>query len=221
MLEHRLLQPPVSEWLCEESKDVPFGPTFWAVDPMDGTRSFLHGERDFTVSVALVDEGQLVLGVVHNPMTGQTYSAIRGRGLRLEGPGASPLQPLQDVALDAGRLVLSRTELARGELAPFERTAVPPTPCGSIAYKLARVAAGEFQGTLSRTPKSLWDVAAGALFVQEAGGLATDLSGAPLDGRRAERLGVIAAGPRLHADLRLFLAAHHLDTPTGVPASRS
>jgi myo-inositol-1(or 4)-monophosphatase len=215
VLEEALLRPPVAEWLCEESKDRPQGATFWAVDPMDGTRSFLQGERDFTVSIGLVDSGQLVLGVVHNPMTGELYSAVRGQGLSFEGPGGEkrPLLPLEEAPLSRSRLVLSRTELARGQLAPFEPAAASVTPCGSIAYKLARVASGEFLGTVSRTPKGLWDIAAGALFVEEAGGVATDLYGERLDGRAYERYGVIAAAPGLHAELRALLVTHGLDRP--------
>jgi myo-inositol-1(or 4)-monophosphatase len=214
VLEEALLREPVSEWLCEESKAEPTGAIYWAVDPMDGTRAFLLGEPDFTVSVGLIEEDQAVLGVVYHPLLGQVYWAVRGQGVRLEGAGAGVPRKLASERLCRSRLVLSRTELSRGQLRPLEEAAASVTPCGSIAYKLARVAAGEFHGTVSRTPKSLWDVAAGSLFVEEAGGLVTDLWGERLDGRARERLGVVAAAPGLHAELLDFLADQELDRPT-------
>jgi myo-inositol-1(or 4)-monophosphatase len=213
VLESALLRPPVSEWRCEESRAMPSGPVFWAVDPMDGTKSFLRGDPDFTVSVALIEHGEVVLGIVHNPMTGETFLSRRGRGIVVEGRTSRPA-PCTAASLDLCRLLASRSELRRRELAEIEAAVGEVLPCGSIAYKLARVAVGDAHATLSRTPKSLWDVAAGALLVEEAGGRATDMLGVPLDGRLEDRRGVVAAAGPLHGELLRFLGERGLDRTT-------
>lgn len=214
VLEELLLDSEVPDWLCEESKAVPTRPTFWAVDPMDGTRSFLEGERDFTVSVGLIEAGRPVLGVIYNPMTGECFSALRGGGLWVEGAGrtAGRRRVLDSVPLARCALVTSRTELRKAQLGGLETAVGSVLPCGSIAYKMARVAAGDAHATISRTPKSLWDIAAGTLFLEEAGASVTDLWGRPLDGRVEGCSGLVAAAPELHAELIAWLVSHQLQS---------
>jgi myo-inositol-1(or 4)-monophosphatase len=119
-------------------------------------------------------------------------------------------------------LIASRTELGRGQLPGLAQAVGSLEPCGSIAYKLARVAGGLAHGTLSRTPKCVWDVAAGTLLVEEAGGKATDLYGRPLDGRAEDSLGVVAAAPELHRGLLAWLASQRLDcTSTGAERGKA
>ncbi len=174
LLKRELLALHPAAWLSEETADNPdrlAEPRLWVVDPLDGTKEFMKGLPEYSVAIALVENGQATLGVVHNPSTGDTFSAARGMGAYRNGV------PIR--VEDGNRLLASRSEMKRGEFAPFEAE-WNVEPIGSIEYKLALVAAGEAAATFSRGPKHEWDVCAGALIVVEAGGIATDLFGAPL-----------------------------------------
>jgi myo-inositol-1(or 4)-monophosphatase len=188
---------PDDGWLSEESRDAPARlerGRVWVVDPIDGTRSYIARRPEFTISIALVVAGAPVVGVVCNPATDELYHAVRGGGAAKEQGGTNaplrvrpaPARPL---------LVASRSEVAAGELEPFGDD-WDIAVVGSTAYKLARVAAGEADGYLSRGAKSEWDVAAGVLLVQEAGGRATELDGTPARFNRPLPVlrGIVAAG---------------------------
>jgi myo-inositol-1(or 4)-monophosphatase len=182
-------------WLSEETRDDQrrlSQRALWIVDPLDGTKEFIEGVPEYAVAVALVEEGLPVLGVVHNPVTGHTVSGQRSRGGRLEG------RALQ--VMESNRVLCSRSELARGEFEPF-RTEWELVPMGSIEYKLALVARGEAGVVWSRGPKWEWDVCAGALLVQEAGGIVTDIDGNELrfNQEYPKVRGVLAGAPRAHA----------------------
>ncbi len=179
LLKLELLRLAPVAWLSEETADNPerlAQERLWVVDPLDGTKEFMKGLPEYSVAVALVEHGEPVLGVVHNPVTGDTFSAARGLGAYRNG---SPIQ-----VREGNRILASRSETARGEFEPFE-SAWDVRPIGSIELKLALVAAGEAAVTFSRGPKHEWDVCAGALIVTEAGGLATDVFGGPLHYNRA------------------------------------
>lgn len=217
---HELLtaERPEYGWLSEETVDRPdrlVRPRVWIVDPLDGTRSFVEGRPEFAISIGLSDTGAAVLGVVYNPATGEVYWAVRGDGA-YAGRLAAPASEIADqrrihvsdrAARDQAVLLASRSELAAGEFDPF-RDGWRVQPTGSTAYKLAKVAEGAGDVFLSRGPKSEWDVCAGALLVEEAGGRVTDLNGAPLRFNRADPYvhGILAANGRLH-DLVLGLVA--------------
>jgi myo-inositol-1(or 4)-monophosphatase len=146
------------------------------------------------VSIALVLDGEPVVGVVHNPATDELYRALRGGGAVREHAGGALRA---SVRIPAARPLLhvSRNEVAAGEDEPF-RADYELAVVGSTAYKLARVAAGVADGFVSRGPKSEWDVAAGVLLVREAGGRATELNGARLRFNKPlpEVAGIVAAG---------------------------
>ncbi len=188
---------PAAAWLSEETADSGQRSTasrLWIVDPLDGTKEFIAGLPEYVVAVARVDRGAPVLGVVHNPATRETFTAERGAGAWVEGPGGARERRLQ--VADGDLLLVSRTEVAEGEFAPFEgHWRMQAT--GSIQYKLAQVAQGRAALTLSRGPKHEWDVCAGALLIAEAGGVATDLFGAPLRYNQAfpKVRGILAGAP--------------------------
>jgi myo-inositol-1(or 4)-monophosphatase len=214
---------PEYGWLSEETVDGPARlgrDRVWVVDPLDGTRSFIRGYREFAVSVALVESGEAILGVVYNPASGDMYWAERGRGsyhsagwtgVGSAGSGGRPegvrLGIGEPASKDARSLVASRTEIGRGEFAALlPRWEI--RPLGSTACKLAAVASGAGHAYLSRGPKSEWDVAAGALLVTEAGGAATNLRGELFRYNRADPSvhGVVAAAPGVHRELLDMLA---------------
>jgi myo-inositol-1(or 4)-monophosphatase len=198
---------PDDGWLSEETLDRPdrlSRPRVWIVDPLDGTRSFINGYPEFAVSIALAVEGEAALGVVYNPARSELFWAVQGGGAfvaRGWAGGAPAGRRLQAIGTENAVPVIlaSRTELARQELARFSE-GWQVKGLGSTAYKLAVVASGSADAFLSRGPKSEWDVAAGALIVAEAGGVATDRAGAALQYNRPD--------PHVHGILGATRAAH-------------
>ena len=190
-------------WLSEETADDATrlgAERVWVVDPLDGTKEFVEGVPHYAVAVALVERGEPVLGVVHNPSSGETWSALRGEGVFKDG---APVR-----AAEGRRLGASRSEIRRGEFAPFE-SGWEVLPLGSIEYKLALVASGEIAGTISRGPKHEWDVCAGAVLVLEAGGRITDCYGDTLrfNDPFPKTKGVIAGAPGAFARLRATISS--------------
>jgi myo-inositol-1(or 4)-monophosphatase len=203
LLKERLLSLEKCGWLSEETTDSPARLSesrLWVVDPLDGTKEFAAGIPEYSVAVALVEDGEAVMGVVHCPPTGETTWAVKGEGARnADGPISVSEQNI---------LLASRSEIRRGEFAPFMED-WQITHLGSIEYKLARIAAGMAGGTLSRGPKWEWDVCAGALIVQEAGGRATDVFGNPFvfNQEFPKVRGVLAGAPGVYERVRLEVAA--------------
>ncbi|WP_372054284.1 3'(2'),5'-bisphosphate nucleotidase CysQ [Tistrella mobilis] len=218
--DHLLHARPGYGWLSEESVahlSERARPRIWVVDPIDGTRAFVDGRPEFTISVALVEAGRPVIAQVFNPATGEFFEAVAGHGCRLNGApcrvggGTDPL---------AARLLVSRRELyERRWGSGLDGSAV--IALGSIAYKLALVAAGRFDAAVSLRPKADWDLAAADLIVAEAGGRMTDAEGRDLLYARpdtTEHPSLIAANPALHAALigRLAVDAAGSPAPAGV-----
>lgn len=178
----------------------------WCVDPLDGTTNFVHGHPFFAVSIALVRDGEVAAGVVHAPLLGETFQAVRGAGARLgERPLAvSAASRLEESLLATGFASLRRP--AGADNVPYFTHIVRRVEgirrAGSAALDLCYVAAGRLDGYWEFN-LSAWDVAAGSLLVQEAGGEVTDLAGGPafLEGGA-----VVASNGRLQADLLSELA---------------
>ena len=188
-------------WLSEETADNPerLQKRFvWVVDPIDGTRSYVAGRAEFAISIGLAENHRALLGVVYNPATAEMFVAVRGQGARLLD--GELLQVRRDA--DSRALLASRSEISGGELDPFNET-FEIIPTGSTAYKLAKIAAGEAEAFVSRGPKSEWDVCAGALLVEEAGGRATDLRGREIlyNQQHTDIYGIVASNSALHSEL--------------------
>ncbi|MBW8016051.1 MAG: 3'(2'),5'-bisphosphate nucleotidase CysQ [Planctomycetes bacterium] len=188
-------------WLSEESK----GPDrlnrkrVWIVDPIDGTREYVLSNPEFVVSVALVEDGQVILSAIYNPSTDDLYDAVLDEGACLNG------QPITSNHVFKGTPVVevSSSDIEKGRFSGYE-SHLDLRPCGSIAYKLARLAAGMSDSTLSITPKNEWDIAAGVLLVTEAGGKVTDLAGEPYVFNQPDTLvnGVIAASAEAYDKIK-------------------
>lgn len=171
LLRSRLLGArPEYGWLSEETADSRerLGRArVWVVDPIDGTNAFVAAIPEFVISVALVEEGIPVLGVVYNPVTGEMYEAARGLGarmngeeIRVAGAGGGGERPV---------LLASRWEIEAGLMAAYdERWHV--RALGSTAYRMVKVAEGSGHAFLSPARKNEWDVCGAALIVSEAGG---------------------------------------------------
>lgn len=197
-------------WLSEESVDDLRRlkeHRVWAVDPLDGTREFVTGVPEWCVSVGLVENGRAIAGGICNPATGETFLGSLKTGLTYNGKRvwASEKRDL------ASALVLaSRTELKRGDWEPFQSTRLVIRPVGSVAYKLALVAAGFADATWTLTPKNEWDVAAGVALVEAAGGFVQDLENFPLTFNNEFTFvsGLLAGGPHLRQQLTSLIQQH-------------
>ena len=145
----------------------------WIVDPLDGTKEFIKGVPEFVVAIALTDHGVPVMGVSYNPIKDEMFSGIVGCGLLLQ----RRTRPRHCTAsLEQATILASRSETSRGEWKPYESKVIVRS-VGSVAYKLALVAAGQADATFTRSPKSEWDIAAGVALIIAAGGNVTDING--------------------------------------------
>jgi myo-inositol-1(or 4)-monophosphatase len=146
----------------------------WIVDPMDGTKEFTRKIPEFCASIALVEEGQPVVGVIHNPPADVAVWASRGGGTFRDG---ERVQVSSASHLSDAVVIASRTEISRNKFDPYQGWFRELRPVGSIAWKLACVACGDGDLNISVAPKNEWDVCAGDLLVQEAGGRYLDFQG--------------------------------------------
>jgi len=178
----------------------------WIVDPLDGTTNYAHGVPVFAVSIALVAAGRLQIGVVYDPARDECFVAERGRGAELNGRRlrVSSVGVLDASVLATGFAYTIRqgrdTNLPEHDAFSVRCQAV--RAIGSAALSLAWVAAGRFDGfwELVLGP---WDVAAGALLIEEAGGRVTDLAGRPID-LAAPR--TVASNGLIHEEMLSVLA---------------
>jgi myo-inositol-1(or 4)-monophosphatase len=170
----------------------------WIVDPLDGTTNYAHGVPIFAVSIGLEVGGTVVLGVVYDPNLDELYVAERGRGATLDGAAcAVSAAAVLDESLLATGFPYTIRETRDNNLAEFAAFAVRARAVrrlGSAVLYFAWVAAGRLDGywELRLGP---WDVAAGSLLVEEAGGRVTDLAGGALD---LEAPAVVASNGRIH-----------------------
>lgn len=155
----------------------------WIIDPLDGTTNYAHGYPCFCVSIGVERAGKLELGVVYDPLRNEMFAAERGQGATLnERPmRVSAVDDLNRAMLCTGfpYNVRERPDFAR-EFANFTMQAQAVRRDGSAALDLAYVACGRFDGFWEDGLKP-WDVAAGVLLIEEAGGKVTDFGGAALD----------------------------------------
>jgi myo-inositol-1(or 4)-monophosphatase len=185
------------------------GRRLWHVDPLDGTTNFSHGFPQFCTSIALEDAAGLAVGVVHAPVLGWTFYAVRGGGAWREGKrlAVSGVPSLDRALLATGFPYDRRTNPDNNtdRFAHLLRRCQGIRRAGAAALDLAFVAAGWLDGYWE-TKLHSWDVAAGALLVTEAGG---HLSG--FDGRapRLESGELVATNGRFHVELIEALAAGH------------
>jgi len=200
---------PEAGWLSEETVDNPERlekELVWIVDPLDGTKEFVMGIPEFSVSVALVKNRLPIIAAIYNPITDEMISAHKEGGLCKNGDRvfASPRTELEGAIIDA-----SRSERKRGEFEPFEDRFEIVT-MGSIAWKLARTGFGLADATWSRGPKHEWDICAGGLLVKEGGGQCVDLDGYEFEFNQSwpKVNGIIAANNYLFPDVLKLLEPH-------------
>ncbi len=189
-------------WLSEETEDDDArmaSQRVWVVDPIDGTRAFLRGRNDWTISVAVVENGQPIAAGVFHPTASTLFTAVAGNGayVNKKSIATTPAQLLPQCRMAANA----------GAFKPEYWQEVWPemtiTSYNSMALRLPHVAQGQEDATVTIRPKSDWDLAAADLLVQEAGGRVTTLDGGPLiyNGIHPVHDSIAAAGPTLHGIL--------------------
>lgn len=188
---------PNHGFIAEESgQDQADAEHVWIIDPIDGTRNFLHGFPFFSISIALQIKGRIEHGIIYDPIRHECFSASRGRGARVNDRRIRVTKATQlsdallaiDFPLRNPRLTqegIQVIEKLSDKCAGIRRT-------GSAALDLAYVAAGRLDGFWDKG-LNLWDIAAGSLLVQEAGGIVCNHSGQE-DFSKGE---IVAANPKI------------------------
>lgn len=197
--EHLTAKRPNYGWLSEETEDGAdrLGrERVFIVDPIDGTRSYIEGNATWGISIAVVERGRPVAGVVYLPARDKLYAAVKGAGASLNGHAIQS----GNRAKPEGAAVLA----PKPTLDPKWWASAPPKMDRhfrpSLAYRFCLVAEGRFDAILTLRDAFEWDIAAGALIAEEAGARITDRNGATLalNSRGAKSAGVFGASPRLH-----------------------
>lgn len=198
---------PGDGWLSEETADAPEArmarERLWIIDPIDGTRAFLEGRREWCVAAALAVNGRPVLAAVFTPSHDEFFAAADGAGATLNGVR---LNMPDSASLEGARIAGNRKALAG--LAPLG-IAADPSGALPLQLRLAHVAAGRLDGAVSLGKRNDWDLAAGELLVIEAGGLVSGSSGEGYVYNRPQpwQQGLVAAGAKRHAALITALNA--------------
>lgn len=208
-LLHDLLVRDGEGWLSEESEDdlTRLDRTrVWVVDPLDGTREFVQGIPEWCISIGYVENGRAVAGGICNPATGETFLGSLETGVTLNG---KRVNASSRKILDGASVLASRSELKRGDWHLFRNPPFNITPMGSVAYKLARVAAGLADATWTLCPKHEWDVAAGVALCKAAGGFVCHASSALVifNNRSCILPDLLASGPYLAETLFSYVKA--------------
>jgi len=209
------LQRDGEGWLSEESVDNGTRLRYdniWVVDSIDGTAEFLAGLPEWCVSVGFVQRGSAVAGGVCNPSTGELFLGSKSLGVARNG---ELVRAARRRKLEGALVLASRTEFEAGQWQRFQGHEFAVRPVGSIAYKLALVAAGKADATWTLVPKHEWDIAAGTALVQAAGGFVMMADGSPpvFNQRDARISGVIAAGKALRPQLTELLSVGRAPGP--------
>jgi myo-inositol-1(or 4)-monophosphatase len=200
---------PDHGFLAEESGQRGGNEFLWIIDPLDGTTNFVHGFPVFSVSVALQVRGQIEVGVVYDPCRQELFTALRGAGAQVDGRRirVSSLLGLEGALIGTGFPYRSNLEWLDRYMKMLrevmEQTAGVRRP-GSAALDLCYVAAARLDGFWEFGLKS-WDIAAGALLIQEAGGYVSEIGG---DGDFLKSGNIVAGAPKVHDALKALILAH-------------
>lgn len=193
-LRERLFRlDPEAGWLSEETADSAerlMCPRVWVVDPIDGTRDFVKGRRGWAVSIALVEGGRPVIGVLDAPARGEHWwASAGGGGYRNDAP------------LSASRHgVLAGARVPADTLAAVDKDLTCVDRPNSVALRIAMVAADEADLLATLRWGNEWDIAAAALIAEEAGATVTDARGQTIryNSTKGEAFGVLATSPAIH-----------------------
>ena len=194
--------------LAEETGAHGKGDYQWIVDPLDGTTNYLHGFPQFAISIAMTYRGRLENAVIYDPLRDEMFTAARGAGALLNDRRlrVTEQKGLKGALLGTGIPFRDQRYIDAylGMLKALTRETAGIRRPGSAALDFAYVAAGRLDG-FWELGLSVWDFAAGALLVQEAGGMVSDIRGG---GQHLESGNVIVGGLRLHRELVAAIRPH-------------
>jgi myo-inositol-1(or 4)-monophosphatase len=195
-------------WMSEENEDDPArleAANVWIVDPIDGTRAYLAGQDDWTISVALAARGRPMLGAVFAPVSQELFLAVAGSGATRNG---APIAASTGHDMTGAKVVGPKRHI--NWLASLNANAMPVPRIGSIALRLARVAQGVLDVAFAGGNSHDWDLAAADLLVHEAGGALTAITGDALIYNSPELVhgALLAAGQERHAALVSLVRNH-------------
>ncbi len=186
--------------LAEESGQQNGSECQWIIDPLDGTTNYLHGIPQFCVSIAMREKNKLQLGVIYDPLKEELFCATRGEGATLNNRRirVSRQRDLKGSLIGTGLPYRAEQELDRylATLRALLKKTSGIRRAGSAALDLAYVAAGRFDG-FWEFGLNVWDIAAGTLLIQEAGGLVSDMEGGH---HFLESGNIVAANSALYKD---------------------
>jgi myo-inositol-1(or 4)-monophosphatase len=207
LFENLLEFLPDAGWLSEETADNAARlrrSSLLVVDPIDGTIAFARGDDRWAISIALVEHGRPVAGVVHAPALEQTFVAAAGQGARLNDV---VIRTSERQSLDGANLVAPRGLAHYFAASPHGFELAPRTP--SLALRLADIASGRHDVAIAAAHARDWDIAAADIILTEAGGVLSELDGAPLTYNR----------PQLGRDM--LVAAPHAIFPQSLALARA
>ena len=195
-------------WLSEENEDDPArleAANVWIVDPIDGTRAYLAGQDDWTISVALAARGRPTIGAVFAPVSQELFLAVAGGGATRNGV---PIAASTGHDMTGAKVVGPKRHI--NWLASLNANAMLVPRIGSIALRLARVAQGVLDVAFAGGNSHDWDLAAADLLVHEAGGALTAITGEALTYNSSELVhgALLAAGQERHAALVSLVRNH-------------
>jgi myo-inositol-1(or 4)-monophosphatase len=181
----------------------------WFIDPLDGTTNFAHGLPLFAVSIGLALRGQVIAGVVYHPPSEEMFIAERGSGANLRQDGSQLALQVSEIAAVADAVVatglpydIRETGRNTAQIAALTRVAQEVRILGAAALHLAYVAAGRLEG-FWEPGLNPWDIAAGSLLVEEAGGQVGDMKGRPFEVNCSD---VLATNGRVHQEMLALLS---------------
>jgi len=200
-LRPRLRQlAPDAAWQSEETDTLPDRtvPFAWIVDPIDGTRAYISGRPDWSIAVALVEDGVPQLAAIYAPVTDEMFLAARGQGATLNG---ARILANAAAGLSGAKIAGPKRTLER--LVKLNPKIETQPKIHSLALRLVRVAGGQLDAAFASGGSHDWDLAAADLLVHEAGGAMTDLAGRGLVYNRSHLVhgALVAAGRERHAAL--------------------
>jgi myo-inositol-1(or 4)-monophosphatase len=209
LLRARLVASDDEGWLSEESENDPARLTksrVWVVDPIDGTRAYIAGREDWSISAALVENGRPTLAALFAPVTDELFVASLGGGAMRN---AAPISVSDGTGIDGARLAGPRRVIESIAAKHPELVIIPRIH--SLALRLVRVAEGAIDGAIAGGNSHDWDLAAADLLVHEAGGMLTSRDGTPLIYNRINPVHsvLLAAGRDRHSALLELVRAQY------------
>ncbi len=178
--------------------------SIWIVDPLDGTSNFLHGVPHWCISIGLEEKGEIVAGIVHDPIKDETFRAEKGNGafFRNKRLRVSGRNTMDGAMIACGQPAGTENDLFIQEYAALLAQAPGIRRFGAAALDLAYVAAGRLEGFWERGLKP-WDMAAGTIIIREAGGMISDIEGKKTN--PVHEGNVLAANAEMYDELKKIL----------------